>query len=82
MPLAVARMAAKDLSGGFVLDDSMPMAGELKLSSFPEVVVGARLSKSGNATPQPGDMESALQTVKPGASGVMLVLEKMVDGGK
>jgi cytochrome c-type biogenesis protein CcmH len=82
MPLAVARMAAKDLPGGFVLDDSMPMAGELKLSSFPEVVVGARLSKSGNATPQPGDMESALQTVKPGAEGVALVLEKMVDEGK
>jgi cytochrome c-type biogenesis protein CcmH len=82
MPLAVAKLEAKNLPGGFVLDDSMAMASELKLSSFPEVVVGARLSKSGNATPQPGDMESALQTVKPGASGVALVIEKMVDGGK
>lgn len=78
MPLAVAKLEAKDLPGGFVLDDSMAMAGDVKLSSFPEVVIGARLSKSGNAAPQPGDMESALQTVKPGAEGVALVIEKAV----
>jgi cytochrome c-type biogenesis protein CcmH len=78
MPLAVAKLEGKDLPGGFVLDDSMAMMGELKLSSFPEVVVGARLSKSGNAAPQPGDLESALQTVKPGAGGVALVIDKAV----
>jgi cytochrome c-type biogenesis protein CcmH len=80
MPLAVAKLEAKDLPGGFVLDDSLAMAGNLKLSSVPEVVVGARLSKSGNATPQPGDLESGLQTVKPGSEGVSLVIEKTLGG--
>ncbi|MGB0128963.1 MAG: c-type cytochrome biogenesis protein CcmI [Rhodocyclaceae bacterium] len=79
MPLAVAKLEAKNLPGGFVLDDSMAMTSELKLSSFPEIVVGARLSKSGNATPQPGDMESALQTVKPGAGSVALVIDKAIN---
>jgi cytochrome c-type biogenesis protein CcmH len=37
----------------------------MKLSNFPEVVVGARISKSGNAMPASGDLQSlsdALQT--------------------
>ncbi len=57
MPLAVARRPAKDLPVTLVLDDSQAMAPEMRMSKFSEVVVGARVSRSGNPMPQPGDLE-------------------------
>jgi cytochrome c-type biogenesis protein CcmH len=47
----------------------------MKLSSFPEVVVGARVSRSGNATPQSGDLEGLSKPVKVGASGIAIVID-------
>ncbi|MGH8569087.1 MAG: tetratricopeptide repeat protein, partial [Gammaproteobacteria bacterium] len=57
MPLAVARRSAKDLPVTIVLDDSQAMAPEMRMSRFSEVVVGARVSRSGNPMPQTGDLE-------------------------
>ncbi|MBN8728476.1 MAG: hypothetical protein J0H15_12345 [Xanthomonadales bacterium] len=59
MPLAIERMKASDLPATVILDDSKGMLPNLKLGMFPQVVVGARVSKSGNATPQSGDLEAA-----------------------
>jgi cytochrome c-type biogenesis protein CcmH len=72
MPLAIVRQPAGAGPLEVVLDDRSAMTPELKLSAFPRVVVGARISASGNATPQPGDLEG-LSAPGP-SSGVTEVL--------
>jgi cytochrome c-type biogenesis protein CcmH len=57
MPLAARRIKVSDLPANLTLDDGMAMVPAMRLSAFPEVVVGARVSKSGQASPQPGDLE-------------------------
>lgn len=71
-PLAVLRKQVKDLPTSFVLDDSMSMVAGANLSSFPMVVVGARISKSGSATPSAGDLEGVTEPVRPGAKGLKI----------
>lgn len=78
MPLAILRLQAKDLPVNFSLDDSMAMSPQMKLSNFPEVVVGARISKSGNAMPQPGDLEGTSAPVKVGKSGIAVSIDRVV----
>lgn len=57
MPLAIVRKHVRDLPVTVTLDDSMSMVPNISLSSFPEVIVGARVSKSGNASPSSGDLQ-------------------------
>lgn len=71
-PLAVLRKQVKDLPTSFVLDDSMSMVADAKLSGFPMVVVGARISKTGSATPSAGDFEGVTEPVRPGAKGLKI----------
>jgi len=75
MPLAILKRSAADLPLNFTLDDSMAMAPELKLSGFANVVVGARLSKSGNAMPQSGDLEGTTAPLAGRSSGVEIVID-------
>lgn len=75
-PLAVLRKQVKDLPARFVLDDSMAMTPEAKLSGVPMVVVGARISKTGNATPSPGDLEGLTEPVAPGTTGLKILINK------
>ncbi len=75
MPLAVLRKQVKDLPLDFALDDSMAMAPTLKLSGFTEVVVGARISRSGTATPQSGDLQGLSRPVKVGTTGVAVLID-------
>jgi cytochrome c-type biogenesis protein CcmH len=76
MPLAIIRKQVKDLPFRFTLDDSMAMAPNFALSNFPAVVVGARVSKSGNAAPQSGDLEGLSPAVKIGATGLSIVIDR------
>ncbi len=78
MPLAVARARVRDLPYSFRLDDSMAMTPAMTLSAFPRVVVGARVSKSGNATPQPGDLQGASAPVANDAGEVRVVIDRVV----
>jgi len=47
----------------------------MKLSSFPRVIVGARISKSGSATPQAGDLQGLSAAVGNSAQGVSVVID-------
>jgi len=76
MPLAILKKQAKDLPVTFALDDSMAMSPSLALSNFASVVVGARVSKSGSATPQSGDLEGLSSAVKLGATGLAVVIDR------
>jgi cytochrome c-type biogenesis protein CcmH len=78
MPLAVLRAKVRELPLAFSLDDSMAMAPELKLSSFERVVVTARVSKAGGATPQPGDLQGASAPVGNRAASVEVVIDTVV----
>ena len=76
MPLAVLKKQVKDLPSTFTLDDSMAMAPDFALSKFTSIIVGVRVSKSGNATPQSGDLEGSSPTVNIGATGVKVVIDR------
>lgn len=80
MPLAVMRVPAPTTGGfpmSFELNDAMAMAPGFKLSSFAEVVIEARISKSGNAQLQTGDLSGLTEPVKSGASGVTVTISKV-----
>jgi cytochrome c-type biogenesis protein CcmH len=78
MPLAILRKQVKDLPLRFTLDDSMAMSPAARLSSAQQVVVNARISKTGTATPQPGDLLGESEPVSPGASGVTIEIGQIV----
>jgi len=78
IPLAIVRVPAGQWPYRFKLDDSLAMSPQLKLSGHNEVMLGARISASGNATPQGGDLAGALGPVKVGARDVQLVIDSVV----
>lgn len=57
-PLAAKKIRVSDLPLTLFMNDSDAMIEQLSISKFEDVVVSARLSKSGQATPQGGDFES------------------------
>jgi len=78
MPLAILRHQVRDLPLDFALSDAQAMSPAMKLSSFPEVVVVARVSKSGSAAPQSGDLVGTTNAIKLGASGIKVSIDSVV----
>jgi len=78
MPLAVLRKQVRDLPLAFALDDSMAMSPAMMLSGFAEVVVGARVSKSGDVAAKPGDLQGQSTPVASNANGVTVVIDSVV----
>ncbi|MEO5863763.1 MAG: hypothetical protein ABIQ79_01830 [Nitrospiraceae bacterium] len=76
MPVAILRATKKDLPFTFRLDDSNSMMPSRKLSDVGMVVIVARLSKSGQAMAQSGDLEGMSQPVKPGTEGITIVIDR------
>jgi cytochrome c-type biogenesis protein CcmH len=78
MPLAIVRKQVRDLPYQFTLDDSTSMSPASKLSTSAKLIVGARISKSGNALPQPGDLSGQSGVVSLGISGLQLEIKDIV----
>ena len=78
MPLAAMKLRARDLPLEFSLDDSMAMAPEMALSNYPRIVVTARVSRSGQAAPQPGDLQGSSRAVANDAQTVRVTIDTVV----
>jgi cytochrome c-type biogenesis protein CcmH len=78
-PLAVLRARGADLPLAFTLDDRLAMGPMAKLSSVApgtQVKVVARISRSGEAATRSGDLQGSSDPVKPGTSGMTIVISK------
>ena len=78
MPLAILRLKASDLPTTFTLTDEMAMTPAMKLSSFPNVVIEARISKTGQAVPTSGDLQGLSEPVKVGDNNVSIVIDSRI----
>ncbi len=77
VPLAILKRSAAELPLDFRLDDSMAMSPDLKLSGFANVVISARISKSGDAMPQSGDLEGHSAALAGRSSGIELNIDRV-----
>ena len=79
MPLAIMKTTVSQLPLNFTLDDSTAMTPERKLSTAGEVLIKVRVSKSGNAMPQSGDLTGASDgPVKVGAKGLKIEIKDQI----
>jgi cytochrome c-type biogenesis protein CcmH len=77
MPVALTSVQVKDLPAQFTLDDSQAMSPGMVLSGQTEVIVGARVSKSGSPMPNSGDLEGLSSPVKVGSSGAKVTISNV-----
>ena len=77
MPVAVLKTAVSAFPMSFVLNDSLAMSPNVLISQLPEISVEVRISKTGMAMPEPGDLISAPQTVKVGSSNTRLLINQI-----
>ena len=70
--------ATEPLTVALLVDDSQAMSPAMKLSGAAAVRIEARVSRSGNAMPQAGDIVGTSGVVKPGTRDVKIVLDKVV----
>ena len=78
MPLALTQVKVSELPAKFTLDDTMAMSKDMKLSSVPMIVVGARVSKSGRPMPSTGDLEGLSKPVAVGAKDVSVTIDRVL----
>ena len=78
MPLVMLRRRASELPLEIVLDDSLALDPSRKLSSVDRVVVLARVSRSGSAAVQAGDLEGASEPVRLGARRLDIAIDRIV----
>ena len=78
MPLAVLRAKVSELPMKYRLDESMAMQPGMNLSHFDQVVVVARISPSGEAMPQKGDLQGTSKTVNVGKDKADITIDKIL----
>ena len=74
MPVAVLKTSVTAFPINFVLNDALAMSPNALISQIPEVSVEVRISKTGMAMPEPGDLISTPQTIKVGTTNARLVI--------
>jgi len=74
MPLAIVRKTLSDLPAKVVLNDSMAMQGATRLSEHQTLKIIARVSRSGDAMPQAGDLIGSTEITQPFAQQLVNVL--------
>lgn len=79
MPLAAKRARVADLPMEFSLDDTDAIGPGQTISSATSMIVEARVSKSGDAKQRPGDLAGSVAKVKPGAKGLKVTIDKVVE---
>ena len=77
-PLAVKRLTVADLPANISLSDADAMMPQLTISKFNDIIVNARISKSGNPIAQKGDLESASTAVN-NKTPIKLLINSIVD---
>ena len=75
-PLAVLRKQVRELPTKFELGDRMGVEPHAKISAYSFVIVGARVSRSGNASPGVGDLEGQSEPVRPGAKNIVVRINR------
>lgn len=78
MPLAAMKVTVSELPKAFALTDAMAMSPTATISKAKKIFVEARVSKSGNVTPQAGDLAGTSAPVAPGASNVRVTIDRVV----
>ncbi len=78
MPLALMQVKVSELPARFTLDDTMAMSKDMKLSTVPSVIVGARVSKSGRPMPSSGDLEGLSKPVAVGTKDVSVTIDRVL----
>lgn len=78
IPVAVLRKPAADLPMPFSIGDANAMDPSRLLSAAGTLVLEARLSRSGNAMREPGDLYGQLAEVRPGQRDVTIVIDRVV----
>jgi cytochrome c-type biogenesis protein CcmH len=77
MPVAIMRGKAADLPLRFVLNDALAMTPDALISNLSEATIEVRISKSGQAKAEPGDLYSEIQTVKVGTNNLKVVVDQV-----
>lgn len=79
MPLAAKRLTLAELPATIVLDDSMAMVEGMNMSAFDELVISARVTKTGSAIAQSGDFIGQLDvTDKSADTKLNIVIDALV----
>jgi len=78
MPLAIVKRSVGDLPFTFTLDDSSAMGPQFRISSAKQVVIGARISATGDATPRSGDLTGQIGPVDVGSGKLTLIIDGVV----
>jgi cytochrome c-type biogenesis protein CcmH len=78
MPYAVQKMPVAALPTTFLLSDALAIDPGRTLSSAPRVVIEARISASGNAIRQAGDLLGTSAAVAPGTRDLTIEINEVV----